>query len=205
MASPVIYNRGGPVQIAHPGPFTCTQSICSDTACADNSLEFQCLSQVMQGYDISFLGLTMQCDSDSTVYPFMSCTCSEGFVNCDDNGAKEGEGSPSVDGASGYAADITLVGKRGGGVPTMQSAEGSSFDIQTASAIQTAGGITQGTQTIPAVQTAGGGAQESRTKTTPTAPNSPTATGAANKYFGDGLGWQLRLGLVTLVSAELTL
>ncbi|KAH8129102.1 hypothetical protein LI328DRAFT_163579 [Trichoderma asperelloides] len=158
MASPVIYNHGCPVQFAHPGPFTCTQSICSDTACADNSLED----------DISFLGLTMQCDSDSTVYPFMSCTCSQDFVNCDDNGVKEGEGSPSVDGASGYATDTTLVGKRGGG-------------------------------------TAGGGAQDSRTKTTPTAPSSPASTAAAGKCFGAGLGWQLRIGLVALVSAVLTL
>lgn len=110
-----------------------------------------------------------------------------------------------VDGTSGYAADTTLVGKRGGGVPTMQSAEGSSLDIQTASAIQTTGGITQSTHTIPVVQTAGGGAQDSRAKTIPTAPNSLTSTGAASKHFGDGLGWQLGIGLAALISAVLSL
>ncbi|KAL6887048.1 hypothetical protein GGI43DRAFT_431510 [Trichoderma evansii] len=149
MVSPVIYNRGGPVQTAHPGPFTCTQSICSDITCSDNSLEFQCLSQVMQGYDISFLGLTMECDGDTNGYPYLACTCIEDFVNCDDNGAINGEGSPIVDGASGYAAATTVVGKRGG--------------------------------------------------------TAPTQTGAANKHFGDGLGWHLRLGLVVFVSAALVL
>jgi hypothetical protein len=65
----------------------------------------------MQGYDISFLGLIMQCDGDSTVYPYMSCTCVEDFVNCDDNGAMNGEGSPNVDGTSGYGVATTIIGK----------------------------------------------------------------------------------------------
>lgn len=34
----------------------------------------------------------------------------EDFVNCNDNCAMNGEGSPSVDGASGYAAALPLLG-----------------------------------------------------------------------------------------------
>lgn len=100
----------------------------------------------------------------------------EDFVTCDENVVEYGEGSSSVDGAGGYAAATTVIGKRG----------------RSATTIQTAGGISQGTQAIPPVQMAGGGAQDTQTMTTPTAPRS---TGAANKHFGDGLGWQLRLGL----------
>lgn len=188
MDSPAIYNRGGPVQTAQPGPFTCTQTICSDTGCVDNSLTFQCLSQVMEGFDISFLGLTMECDGDTNRYPYLACTCLEDFVNCGDNGAINGEGSPSVDGTTGYAAATTVVGKQGGNEP-----------------IQTAEGTAQGTQTLPAIQTAGSGAQDTPTKTSPTTPNSPSSTGAANKRFSGGSRWQLRLGLVALVSAVLVL
>lgn len=130
----------------------------------------------------------MQCDGDSTVFPYLSCTCIEDFANCDDNGALQGQGSPSIDGSGGYAADTTVVGKQDGTAP-----------------IQTAGGIAQGTQTVPAVQTAGSGAQDTQIRTSPTAPNAPNSTGAANKHFGDGLGWKLRLGLVVFVSAVLAL
>lgn len=96
MTFPVIHNRGGPVQTAHPGLFTCSQSICSDAGCVDNSLQFECISQVKQGYDISFLGLTMECDGDKSEYPYLACTCIEDFVNCNDNGALQGQGSPNA-------------------------------------------------------------------------------------------------------------
>lgn len=38
----------------------------------------------------------------------------EDFVNCNDNGAMNGEGSPSVDGASGYAVATAIIGKLDG-------------------------------------------------------------------------------------------
>jgi hypothetical protein len=72
--------------------------------------------------------------------------------------------------------------------------------------IQTAGSIDVATQTAPVVQTLGSGNQDTHTAATAsTTPKSPSPTGAANKHFGDGLGWQLRFGLVVLVSAVLVL
>lgn len=112
MTFPVIHNRGGPVQTAHPGVFTCSQSICSDAGCVDNSLQFECISQVKQGHDISFLGLTMECDGDKSGYPYLACTCIEDFINCNDNGALQGQGSPNAVGANGYASATTVVRKK---------------------------------------------------------------------------------------------
>lgn len=97
--------------------------------------------------------------------------------------------SPSVDGAEGYAAATTVIGKLDGSAP-----------------IQTAESIDQGTQTAPVVQILGGGRWDTHAATaTPTAPKSPNPAGAANKHFGDGFEWQLRLGLVVLVSTVLVL
>ncbi|KAL7917103.1 hypothetical protein ACQKWADRAFT_307587 [Trichoderma austrokoningii] len=153
MASPVIHNRGGPVQTAHPGVFTCSQSICSDAGCVDNSLQFECISQVKQGYDISFLGLIMECDGDTSGYPYLACTCIEDFVNCDDNGALRGQGSPSVVGANGYASATTVIGKKAGSAENTQAAQ-----------------------------------------------SQPSSKSAAVK-----LGWQLKAGMVTLITAALVL
>jgi hypothetical protein len=152
MTFPVIHNRGGPVQTAHPGVFTCSQSICSDTGCVDNSLQFECISQVKQGYDISFLGLTMKCDGDKSGYPYLACTCIQDFVNCDDNGALQGQGSPSAVGANGYASATTVVGKK------------------------------------------------ARMVNTQAAQSQPSSKSAANK-----LGWQVKFGLVTFITAALVI
>ncbi|KAL7894152.1 hypothetical protein HDV63DRAFT_398592 [Trichoderma sp. SZMC 28014] len=116
MACPVICNRGGSIQTAHLGP----------------SVRLQCLSQIMQGCDISFSGSIMQCDGNSNVFPYMNYAYLEDFVNYDDNGALNGDGSSSVDGAGGYAAAISAIEKLDGSAP-----------------IQTAGSNYLATQTFP--------------------------------------------------------
>lgn len=80
----------------------------------------------MEGYDISFLGLTMECDGDTRGYLYLACTCIEDFVNCDDNGALQGQGSPSVVGASGYASATTVIGKKAGNAQNTQAAQSQS-------------------------------------------------------------------------------
>lgn len=91
-----------------------------------------------------------------------------GFVNCDDNVVINGGGSPSVDGAEGYAAATTVIGKLDGSAPES---------------------IDQGTQTAPVIQILGSGRWDTHAATaTPAAPKSPNPAGAANKHFGNGLG-----------------
>ncbi|EHK48404.1 hypothetical protein TRIATDRAFT_315684 [Trichoderma atroviride IMI 206040] len=131
MTAPVIHNRGGPVQTAHPRVFTCSQPICSDAGCVDNSLQFEYKSG----------------------YPYLACTCVEDFVNCDDNGALHGQGSPSVVGANGYASATTVIGRKAGSAVKTQAAQ-----------------------------------------------SQPSSKSAANK-----LGWQVKFGLVTFITAALVL
>lgn len=141
MASPVIHNRGGPVQTAHPGVFTCSESICSDAGCVDNSLQFECISQFKQGYDISFLGLTMECDGDTSGYPYLACTCVEDFVNCHGNGALQGQGSPSIVGSNGCASATTVIGKKAGSVVNTQAAQSQSSSKSAANKLWMAGEV----------------------------------------------------------------
>lgn len=81
----------------------------------------------------------------------------EDFVNYDDNGALNGDGSSSVDGAGGYAAAISAIEKLDGSAP-----------------IQTAGSNYLATQTFPVVEILGSCSQDTHTAmTTPTASNRP--------------------------------
>ena len=110
-----ILGRGGPIQTAHVGSYTCTQNICSKEGCVYNGVTFRCISgNVKPSYDISFLGRTMRCDAtDKSAYPWLLCDCEWDPVKCLDSGGVKtqfGPPSTSVAGLNDYVADTTVIG-----------------------------------------------------------------------------------------------
>ncbi|KAJ5987631.1 hypothetical protein N7451_011996 [Penicillium sp. IBT 35674x] len=50
-------------------------------------VQLQCVNAMKSGYDMEFDGTLMQCDGDTSGFPYRSCTCTYDPLNCDSNGA----------------------------------------------------------------------------------------------------------------------
>jgi hypothetical protein len=84
-----VFARGGPVQTATSGTYTCTQSVCvsvGDTprSCNETGLQFQCVGAGLDpAHDITHNDVKMECDGngDGLNY-FYLCECKVDSAGC---------------------------------------------------------------------------------------------------------------------------
>lgn len=168
------------IQTETPGAYTCQQKICSGVgttgsgSCAYNGVTFQCINgDWMLGYDVSFMGRTMKCES-TTNNPFLNCTCQKD-AKCNKYGLISGAGSASTS-VSGYVASTTVVGK-------VDSAAATSASVKVASASTT---------------TVAGKVASSSTTTVSSPTQTKTSGGRAAVSASGGTGWAVKYGVLFL-------
>jgi hypothetical protein len=99
------------IQYPLPGLNICTQEICGPYSCSDNGVTFECIQDIMLGYDVSFMGRKMKCESGDNDMPYISCTCTQDNRICNKNGLINGPGDTSSS-VSGYVHDTTVAGRK---------------------------------------------------------------------------------------------
>jgi hypothetical protein len=163
------------IQTETPGAYTCVQEICAIYGkCVYNGVTFQCINgDWMLGYDVSFMGRTMKCES-VTNDPYLNCVCQKDS-NCNKNGIISGAGSGSTS-VKGYVASTTVVGKQAGATTVA-----STTPVSTNSASK----VSASTNLM------------STTSATSPSPTKSSGNRAAASASG-GAGWAVKYGLLLL-------
>jgi len=83
MSAPSDAPSASTLQQGVPGVYTCTQSVCGGISCSPTGVVLQCVNAMMEGYNMEYNGVFMQCYSPyGASPPYNICTCLEDF-SCD--------------------------------------------------------------------------------------------------------------------------
>ncbi|KAK0122905.1 hypothetical protein ONS96_009930 [Cadophora gregata f. sp. sojae] len=150
----IVVVRGGPASQVVPGYYTCSQEICSAEGCVPTGVEIHCMNAEPNGFDMTYNGLTMQCDGTSTSYPYKDCSCIIDYTGCPTGSSITVVGLGDSSGGSGSGSSATSTSDSGG------SGSGSSPTSTAGS-----GGSDSGSSPTPTTSSDSGGSAATSTGT----------------------------------------